>query len=73
MADSPDSQAAPDNDLRPEYDFRTLRGLMRGKYAERLRLVRLAADVAAAFADDEAVNEALRQYLRDHPAEQSPA
>ncbi len=45
----------------------------RGKYAqryrERLRIVRLADDVAPAFADEAAVNDALREYLRNHPAE----
>ncbi len=34
-----------DDELRPEYDFRSMRGVVRGKYAaryrERLRLVRL--------------------------------
>jgi len=34
---------------------------MRGKYAERLRIVRLAEDVAASFADEQAVNDALRE------------
>ena len=52
-------------------------GVVRGKYAaryrERLRLVRLADDVAAAFADEAAVNEALRDYLRRQPAVESPA
>ena len=47
----------PSDDLRPEYDFRALRGVTRGKYAakyaERLRLVRLADDVADAFANEE--------------------
>ncbi len=68
MATSPDDPAAGD-DLRPEYDFRTLPGVTRGKYAaryaERLRVVRLADDVAAAFADEAAVNAALREYLRN--------
>lgn len=67
MATSPDPSA---DELRPEYDFRTMRGVVRGKYAaryhERLRLVRLAADVAGAFADEAAVNAALREYLRTH-------
>ena len=71
MAITPD-EIAPEDELRPEYDFRTLRGVVRGKYAaryqERLRVVRLATDVAAAFADEEAVNTALREYLREHPA-----
>lgn len=69
METAPDA-AAPD-ELRPEYDFRALRGVVRGKYAaragERPRVVRLADDIAAAFADEDAVNAALRQYLKDHP------
>ena len=66
MAASPNQQV-PDDDLRPEYDFRSLRGVVRGKYAaryrERLRVVRLAEDVSAEFADEAAVNAALREYL----------
>jgi hypothetical protein len=67
----------PSDDLRPEYDFRSLRGVVRGKYAaryrERLRMVRLADDVAAAFPDEAAVNDALREYLRNHPPEKLQA
>jgi len=66
MATSPDDQEVTD-DLQPEYDFRSLQGVVRGKYAaryrERLRVVRLAPDVSAAFADEAAVNDALREYL----------
>lgn len=66
MATSPDD-LEPTDDLRPEYDFRSLRGAVRGKYAaryqERLRVVRLAADVSVAFTDEAAVNAALREYL----------
>ena len=73
MATSPDEIGPGGDELRPEYNFRTLRGVVRGKYAaryrERLRLVRLADDVAAAFADEAAVNEALREYLRGCRAE----
>ena len=69
MATSPDDPE-PIDDLEPEYDFRSLRGVVRGKYAERyrerLRVVRLAPDVSAAFADEEAVNSALREYLNGH-------
>jgi hypothetical protein len=67
----------PNDEMRPEYDFRTMRGVVRGKYAaeyrERLRIVRLAKDVGAAFADEAAVNEALREYLRNRPAAETPA
>jgi hypothetical protein len=76
MAVSPD-KTQPDDDLQPEYDFRTLRGVVRGKYAaryqERLRVVRLADDVAGAFPDEAAVNQALREYLREHPTKPTPA
>ena len=73
MATSPDDTESADDELRPEYDFRSMGGVVRGKYAaryrERLRVVRLADDVADAFADEAAVNDALRAYLRGHPAE----
>ena len=65
MATSPEEAT---DDLQPEYDFRAMRGVVRGKYAsryrERLRVVRLADDLAGAFTDEAAVNEALREYLR---------
>ncbi len=57
----------PTDDLEPEYDFRSLLGVVRGKYAarylERLRVVRLEAGVSTAFANQAAVNSALREYL----------
>ena len=60
----------PTDELRPEYDLRQLRGVVRGKYAARyrdkLRVVRLADDVAIAFPDEAAVNAALREYLANH-------
>ena len=75
MAPSPDDIESADDELRPEYDFRAMRGVVRGKYAarygERLRVVRLADDVADAFADETAVNEALRAYLRGDSADSS--
>jgi hypothetical protein len=77
MATSPEGPKLPDDEMRPEYDFRTMRGVVRGKYAacyrERLRVVRLEKDVAAAFANEAAVNEALREYLRNRPAGELPA
>ncbi len=73
MATSPDAET---DELRPEYDFRAMRGVVRGKYAaryrERLRFIRLAADVATAFTTEDAVNAALREYLRTHPPEPAP-
>lgn len=51
--------------MRPEYD---MSGGVRGKYASRFRrdvvMVTLAPDVAAAFPDADAVNEALRVLLK---------
>ncbi len=59
--------AAPD-DLRGDYNFGELPGGVRGKYLRRYRagtnLALLDPDVAAAFATDEAVNEALRTVLK---------
>jgi len=74
MATSPDDPG-PADDLQPEYDFRSLRGVVRGKYAahyrERLRVVRLAANVSGAFADEAEVNDALRAYLSGRQAGQA--
>ncbi|HEX2643918.1 MAG TPA: hypothetical protein VHU81_13070 [Thermoanaerobaculia bacterium] len=58
-----------DDELRPEYDLTSLlEGGVRGKYAERYRsgtnLVLLQPDVAAAFPDEQAVNEALRLVIQ---------
>lgn len=56
-----------DDELRPEYDFASMKGGVRGKYVARLRkgsnLVLLEPDIAAAFPSDDAVNEALRGVL----------
>lgn len=54
--------------LRPEYDFASMRGGVRGKYVTRLKrgsnIVLLDPDVAAAFPSEAAVNEALRAVLK---------
>ena len=56
------------DELRPEYDLASLKGLVRGKYYKRAlmgtNLVLLEPDVARAFPDSESVNRALR-LLRD--------
>ena len=56
------------DDLRPEYDLASLKGRVRGKYAARYQegtnLVRLDPDVAGAFPDPQAVNEALRLLIK---------
>ena len=57
-----------EDELRPEYDLSKLKGRVRGKYAERYRagtnLVLLEPDVATAFPDAKAVNEALRLLIK---------
>ena len=57
----------PSDELRPEYDFASMKGGVRGKYVKRLRagsnLVLLEPDLAAAFPSDAAVNKALRAAL----------
>jgi len=57
------------DELRAEYDLReSLKDGVRGKYAERYHaganLVLLDPDVAQAFPDAEAVNEALRLVMK---------
>ena len=55
------------DELRPEYDFASMRGGVRAKYYEEYRkgtnVVLLQPDVAEAFPTEEAVNEALRGIL----------
>jgi hypothetical protein len=68
---NPDSE----DELREEYEETLLRGGVRGKYAERYKagtnLVLLAPDVAAAFPNERAVNEALRSLLRTQASDSS--
>ena len=62
------ASGVPSDELREEYDETQLRGGVRGKYQERYKagsnLVLLDPDVAAAFTDDETVNEALRLLMK---------
>ena len=55
------------DDLRPEYDFASMKGGVRGKYARRARegtnIVLVEPEVADAFPTEEAVNEALKGVL----------
>lgn len=57
-----------DDDLRPEYDLRKLKGGVRGKYYRQAlagtNLVLIEPDLAQVFRDSGAVNRALR-LLRD--------
>lgn len=62
-----------EDELRPEYDFSTLKGGVRGKHLQRYRagtnLALLAPDIHAAFPTDESVNQALRSLIQNtHPA-----
>jgi hypothetical protein len=67
-------ESGEEDDLRPEYDFSQMKGGVRGKYVKRYRegtnVVLLDADVAAAFPDAKAVNDALRLLLQEKHAPQ---
>jgi len=56
------------DELRPEYSREDFGQMVRGKYAARLveenNVVILEPDVAKAFPNEKAVNEALRALLR---------
>jgi hypothetical protein len=57
------------DELRPEYDMKALlKGGVRGKYAKRYHagtnLVLLEPEVAKAFPNDKAVNEALNLVMK---------
>jgi len=66
-------ESEEEDDLQPEYDFSQMQGGVRGKYVERYRqgtnLVLLDPDIAVAFPDAKAVNDALRLLLQE---KQSP-
>ena len=55
------------DDIRPEYDFASMKGGVRGKYVKKYRagtnLVLLDPEVARAFPTDAVVNQALRAVL----------
>lgn len=57
-----------EDDLRSEYNFAQMEEGVRGKYVERYRagtnLVLLDPDVAQAFPNDAAVNDALRILIQ---------
>lgn len=58
-------ESEPEDELRPEYDLRGLQVRRTGPGRKRFGdLVRLEPDVAAAFPDAAAVNEALRFLIR---------
>lgn len=57
-----------EEDVRPEYNFASMKGGVRGKYVKRFRagtnLILLEPDITTAFPTDDAVNEALRGLLK---------
>ncbi|MEZ4863972.1 MAG: hypothetical protein R3C14_21815 [Caldilineaceae bacterium] len=66
---NPNDTLESEDDLRPEYDLsQLLKRAVRGKYAAHYKagtnLVLLEPDVAAAFPDEQAVNEALRLVMQ---------
>lgn len=70
------AKTEPD-EMRPEYDLAALGPGVRGKYFSRavagMNVVRLDADVAAAFPNEMAVNAALRGLLRSGTAKAKKA
>ena len=59
-------ETAMDDELRPEYDLRSLRVRKVGPERKNFsgRSIQLEPDVAAIFPDSESVNEALRFLIR---------
>jgi hypothetical protein len=55
------------DDLRPEYDFASMKGGVRGKYVRKVRegtnIVLIEPGVSEAFPTEQAVNEALKGVL----------
>ena len=68
-------ESEEEDDLLPEYDFSQMKGGVRGKYVERYRegtnLVLLDPDIASAFPDAKAVNDALRSLLQEKHSPQA--
>jgi hypothetical protein len=56
------------NGMRPEYDFASMKGGVRGEYVKRYRegtnLILLDPELAEAFPTDAAINDALRAVLK---------
>lgn len=67
--------SARTDELRPEYDFASMKGGVRGKYARRARLgtniVLIQPEVAEAFPTEQAVNEALKRMFNTTRAVQN--
>jgi hypothetical protein len=64
------------DELRPEYKRSDFGALVRGKYTQRIieatNVVLLDPQVAKAFPNDRAVNQALRRVLRDRKPSSRP-
>jgi len=62
---SPENNRAEENEMRPEYDFRSgVRGKYYKQYMEGTNVVLLDPDVASVFRDSESVNQALRVLIK---------
>lgn len=76
MSDEPTKKTSEEatDDLRPEYDFRSLRVVARGpgRRPPHGVTVELAPDVSEAFPDAESVNEALRLLIKAAMAARRP-
>ena len=68
FADELSNITSLNDELLPEYDKTLLKNGVRGKYAEQYaagtNMIKLDPDLAAAFPNKEAVNEALRSVLK---------
>ena len=57
----------PPDEMRPEYDFASMKGGVRGKYVRRARegtnIVLIEPEISDAFPTEQAVNEALKGVL----------
>jgi hypothetical protein len=68
---SNDSEKTDNDEMRPEYDFsKGEQGKYAARFAEGTNLVILQPDVAKAFPDSRAVNDALRSLLKSDKPEQ---
>jgi hypothetical protein len=69
-----DKENEMEDELLAEYDFAQMKGGVRGKYVERDRAgtnLVLLDDIAQAFPNDAAVNEALRMLIEIAQRQQS--
>jgi hypothetical protein len=67
MVKKKNSEHRGNDGMRPEYDFASMKGGVRGKhyatYRKGTNVVLIEPDVAAAFPTEDSVNEALRGIL----------